>query len=602
MKFNDLNGDGDKDAGDPGLSGWTIFLDTNDNGILDNGETTSVTNTNGNYEFTNLGGGTYNVREVLQDGWVQTTPVSGKYTLTITSNASLTNQDFGNFKKVSITGSLWKDLNANKIWDGEEPGLGGWEVTLSRVTPPLITLPLGGSLTTETIVPEQTIKTNTGTGAFSFTVEKSGQYRIAMGSLEGWQRTYPTDSFFDVFVNESGQVVTKDKSGKDLQFGNTPFYTISSQAKFVSSSGVNGQTSSVISLGVSTLTAEGNGGTSTVTIPDGTVITGIDGLDFDSSRLATSIPALNSILGLGTGVAADGVLQWGIPNLGLQFSNPITLNIYVGTTLNGQTLNILRSITGTSEWTDDGIVAPKTCVVANGLCSFQTTKASYFVAARTVATSANTDTSTSTSDSSSTVSNTSSSGSSSSSSSNNGGSTDAPVCGDTKPGSAPILLSWAAENPNEVILTWSKAQDPVTYYLVAYGTKPGSVEFGNPNIGGAETTSYTIKGLSGDTAYYVKVRAGNGCMPGDFSQELAVTPFGTQLTSAAEGFTQGVLGASSEKIVEKNIPQKKEANLLPSNKTERKDPQYFMYISLFVLLTSVTLFAIKRFRRSGAFY
>lgn len=35
QKWNDLNGDGIKDPGEPGLPDWTIFLDENDNGILD---------------------------------------------------------------------------------------------------------------------------------------------------------------------------------------------------------------------------------------------------------------------------------------------------------------------------------------------------------------------------------------------------------------------------------------------------------------------------------------------------------------------------------------------------------------------------------------
>ena len=42
MKFHDLNADGVKDAGEPGLAGWTInaYADANSNGILDVGETT----------------------------------------------------------------------------------------------------------------------------------------------------------------------------------------------------------------------------------------------------------------------------------------------------------------------------------------------------------------------------------------------------------------------------------------------------------------------------------------------------------------------------------------------------------------------------------
>lgn len=127
-----------------------------------------------------------------------------------------------------------------------------------------------------------------------------------------------------------------------------------------------------------------------------------------------------------------------------------------------------------------------------------------------------------------------------------GESTNPPACSDAKPTSAPVLLSWRAENPNEITLTWSKAKDPVTYYLIAYGTSSGSLQFGNPNIGGSDTTSYAIKGLGGGTTYYFKVRAGNGCMPGEYSNELSVTPFGNDLTEIAEGFETGVLGTTTE--------------------------------------------------------
>jgi len=38
MKFEDLDADGVKDAGELGLSGWTIFVDYDDDGTLDAGE------------------------------------------------------------------------------------------------------------------------------------------------------------------------------------------------------------------------------------------------------------------------------------------------------------------------------------------------------------------------------------------------------------------------------------------------------------------------------------------------------------------------------------------------------------------------------------
>ncbi|MDF3131302.1 SdrD B-like domain-containing protein, partial [Kiritimatiellaeota bacterium B1221] len=60
--WNDLNGDGVQDAGEPGLSGVTVYLDLNSNGVLDGGEPNEVTNGSGAYDFTGLAAGTYSVQ------------------------------------------------------------------------------------------------------------------------------------------------------------------------------------------------------------------------------------------------------------------------------------------------------------------------------------------------------------------------------------------------------------------------------------------------------------------------------------------------------------------------------------------------------------
>ena len=91
LKFHDLNGNGTKDAGDPGLAGWTICLDSDSdatNGDLgcvqtSNG-TTGVQDGNGvinpvGFYFFSVTPGTYYVREVNQNGWTQTAPSSVYY-------------------------------------------------------------------------------------------------------------------------------------------------------------------------------------------------------------------------------------------------------------------------------------------------------------------------------------------------------------------------------------------------------------------------------------------------------------------------------------------------------------------------------------------
>ncbi|MBD2281359.1 CARDB domain-containing protein, partial [Aphanizomenon flos-aquae] len=74
QKWNDIDGDGVKDAGESGLKDWIIYLDSNTNGQLDNGETFTTTDASGNYSFTNLRPGIYTVAEVQQPGWKQTFP------------------------------------------------------------------------------------------------------------------------------------------------------------------------------------------------------------------------------------------------------------------------------------------------------------------------------------------------------------------------------------------------------------------------------------------------------------------------------------------------------------------------------------------------
>jgi len=88
--WEDLDGDGLWDAGEPGLSGWTVFLDENGNGLLDAGETSAATGADGGYSFDGVGGGTYYVTEQIQQGWVRRFPDSPSEGRTFTDiNAAL---------------------------------------------------------------------------------------------------------------------------------------------------------------------------------------------------------------------------------------------------------------------------------------------------------------------------------------------------------------------------------------------------------------------------------------------------------------------------------------------------------------------------------
>ena len=73
--YNDLNGNGNLDPGEPGLQGWTVNLEDPAGNIV----ATTTSDANGNYEFDNLFPGTFIVEEVVQSGWTQTQPVNPDY-------------------------------------------------------------------------------------------------------------------------------------------------------------------------------------------------------------------------------------------------------------------------------------------------------------------------------------------------------------------------------------------------------------------------------------------------------------------------------------------------------------------------------------------
>lgn len=82
--------------GDPGLQGWTVYIDGNQNGRRDPGEPSTVTDQNGDYAFTGLPPATYVVAEEPKPGWRQTAPQSKTYVVTLAAGQIAAGKDFGN--------------------------------------------------------------------------------------------------------------------------------------------------------------------------------------------------------------------------------------------------------------------------------------------------------------------------------------------------------------------------------------------------------------------------------------------------------------------------------------------------------------------------
>jgi len=123
VKFQDTNGNGVRDPGEPGIAGVTLFLDLNGDDKLDIGDPSTVTGANGDYLFSNVAPGTYTVRELVPTGWVQTT--ANPTAVMVLSGTDVAGGNFGDAQLGQISGTKFQDVNGNGIQDAGEPGFSG---------------------------------------------------------------------------------------------------------------------------------------------------------------------------------------------------------------------------------------------------------------------------------------------------------------------------------------------------------------------------------------------------------------------------------------------------------------------------------------------
>jgi uncharacterized protein (DUF2141 family) len=96
-KFNDLNGDGQQGASEPGLTGWVFTARSA------SGAETTITTGDFARTCTDLPAGTYTVSETQQAGWTPTVPAGGSQSVTVTAGQQ-TAVTFGN--RQTPTGAL----------------------------------------------------------------------------------------------------------------------------------------------------------------------------------------------------------------------------------------------------------------------------------------------------------------------------------------------------------------------------------------------------------------------------------------------------------------------------------------------------------------
>jgi subtilisin family serine protease len=178
-RWHDINSDGIKDIGEPGLDNRTLYIDQNNNGVFDPAELSAQTDADGNYNFTDLGAGTYQVAEVPQAGWQPTFPLSGVQTVVLEQGEIETNIDFGDKALPGqIQGIKWKDLDGDGTKDPSEPGLAGWTIFLDANNSGILD-------------PGETFTTTDVNGNYTFDNLAPSTYTVAEVVQEGWQQTSP---------------------------------------------------------------------------------------------------------------------------------------------------------------------------------------------------------------------------------------------------------------------------------------------------------------------------------------------------------------------------------------------------------------------------
>ncbi len=126
-KFEDKNGNGNKDSGEGWLNGWSFTLYNSNGDSIGSGSTSGSGSSAGTLTFGNLTSGTYTVTETLQMGYLSTTGLSQSIALGYDKTEEI---KFGNAKLAEICVYKFEDLDGDGVKDDGEVFLPGWTFDL----------------------------------------------------------------------------------------------------------------------------------------------------------------------------------------------------------------------------------------------------------------------------------------------------------------------------------------------------------------------------------------------------------------------------------------------------------------------------------------
>ena len=99
-----------------------------------------------------------------------------------------------------------------------------------------------------------------------------------------------------------------------------------------------------------------------------------------------------------------------------------------------------------------------------------------------------------------------------------------PSCDSQKPGAKlPWLYGAIPNSQSSITLYYTHADNPVDHYVLEYGSESGKYIYAATNIGDQNSATYTVQFLKPNSKYYFRIRAGNGCAVGSWSNEISAT-------------------------------------------------------------------------------
>ncbi len=203
--FDDLDGDGEQDAGEPGIEDALI--------TLDDGATTR-TDADGLYYFLTGTTGTHKVEETDPNGYFSTTDNLAHVTVSLGTSYRL---DFGDAQEgsagfASILGTVYNDVNYNGLREDGELGLPGVSITLDESVTALTDI--YGRYTFSTTVAGSHKVVETDPASYISTTDNDVQVDVALG--DGYQVDFGDVESSSSFAIIMGTVF-KDMNGNSLR-------------------------------------------------------------------------------------------------------------------------------------------------------------------------------------------------------------------------------------------------------------------------------------------------------------------------------------------------------------------------------------------------